>query len=1326
FFRVEEYKRPRFEVSIDPVKTDYQLGDSLKVSGFAKSFAGAFLDGAKVSYRVVRNVRYPYWYWWRGPQPSSPAQELGRGELTTDAEGKFIIPFQLKADESIDPNTKPVFTYTIAVDVTDISGETHAQSQNFEAAYQSWKVSTNLPKTAFRDQLPILRINTNNFSGQKVARDYVITFWKLTPPNRVIRKRRWEQADQFLLSEQTYQQRFPNDIFRDTQWDSSRVATLNGNTDNADTLKLASLLDNQGPGRYRMVLETRDENGESLSIREEITLQDMSSKNMAQPEAFTAILEKESAQPGDFVNLKLQTALKKCWVVYELWRGEEMLSRRFVQLKRKKPNLIQIPVQEKDRGGLSINLATVALNESHIKSMRLSVPWTNKQLQLSWSTFRSKLRPGQEEQWQLKISGPQQDAVAAEMVATMYDASLDNFSAAHGFSFFPYATRYNSNHLRTGDGFGTERARQLHRQGNYQPVWQKGYDSFLWGNSGYRAYASGGGFYANGENEWAEADAVVVTGQAAPAPAGGRSGRKKKAAAEGGLFLEKAVDDDGLADDFDAAPADDKILQEITAGNVKMTPEPEPEIRTNLNETAFFLPQLQTDKAGIVILNFTMPEALTRWKFVGLAHTKDLEIGTIGGETLTQKELMVVPNLPRFFRENDQIRLSSKITNLSEETLNGSARLELLDALSMQPIGPAFGHNGEQQAFLIEKGRSAAVSWDLKVPETVQAVVVRISATTGDFSDGEEQALPVLKNRMLVTETLPLAITGKGKQTFSFDKLITQNSSTLQHQRLSLEMTSNPAWYAVQALPYLMEFPHECTEQIFSRFYANALASHIANQSPRIQQVFDQWKNQDADRDALLSNLEHNQELKSALLEETPWVLNAQSESARKKRIALLFDINRIANEQGRAYQQLKKRQNSNGAFSWFPGMRDSRYITQLVVLGMGHLQKLGVSAASGNPEINNMVASALPYLDRQIKADHDRLIREKYDLDKNHLRQLQIQYLYMRSFFPDIPLAKGTDKAYQYYYAQGEKFWLTQSKYSQGMLALTYHRTKSDKTSQKILASLEEKAIVNQELGMYWKDMSQGFYWYQAPIERHALLIEAFQEAGQNTEAVEQLKVWLLRNKQTNDWKTTRATVAAINALLSTGTDWLSDNTPVSVKVGNQTINPLQDDEIKLEAGTGYYKKSWDAAEITAEMGKISVEKASDGVAWGAMYWQYFEQLDKITSAETPLSLKKEIFKVDYTDQGPKLRQVDAFQPGDKIKVRIELRVDRAMEYVHMKDLRAAAFEPVDVLSQYRYQNGLGYYQSTRDLATHFFFDYLPKGTHVFEYTLFATQQGD
>ena len=482
------------------------------------------------------------------------------------------------------------------------------------------------------------------------------------------------------------------------------------------------------------------------------------------------------------------------------------------------------------------------------------------------------------------------------------------------------------------------------------------------------------------------------------------------------------------------------------------------------------------------------------------------------------------------------------------------------------------------------------------------------------------------------------------------------------------------------------------------------------------------------------SNLQKNQELKAVLLEETPWVLQANSEAQQKKNIALLFDMLKMNSELNASFEKLKQMQLANGGFVWFKGGQDDRYITQYIVTGIGHLKKLKAFADDGQEsKLKQLLATAIPYLDRKIKEDYDALVKSKADLKKQVPWFTTIQYLYMRSFFPEYKIPAATQTAYNYYRQRVQATWTQNNKYMQGMIALALHRTGDNKTATAILQSLKETSINNEELGMYWKDAARSWWWYEAPLERQALLIEAFHEIAGDVKTVDDLRTWLLKNKQTNNWNTTKATAEACYALLLQGTNWLNNEPTVMVKMGNTTVSSTDN---KQEAGTGYFKSTVEGKTVQPSMGNISVavtnKVATTGgpsTTWGAAYWQYFEDIDKIGTAATPLKLVKKIFIEKNTDRGPVLTPVNNGQilkVGDKIKVRIELRVDREMEYVHMKDMRAAAMEPVNVISSYKWQGGLGYYETTKDASTNFFFSYLPRGTYVFEYALFVTHAGN
>ena len=602
----------------------------------------------------------------------------------------------------------------------------------------------------------------------------------------------------------------------------------------------------------------------------------------------------------------------------------------------------------------------------------------------------------------------------------------------------------------------------------------------------------------------------------------------------------------------------------------------------------------------------------------------------------------------------------------------------------------------------------------MTVPDGQGPIRYKAVGSTDRLSDGEEGFLPVLARRILVTESLPLPIRGPQTRTFDFARLAQSgDSKTLQHQSLTVQMVSNPSWYAVMALPYLMEYPYECSEQVFNRLYANALAGHIAHSDPKIQAVFEQWKG----TPSLDSPLEKNQDLKYVTLEEMPWLRQARAESQARRNLGVLFDRNRLDEEIGAALRKLNDRQGADGAWSWFPGGPPNDYITLYITTGFGRLRHLGV-------QIDMEAArKSLARLDDWIDQTYHNILLTKHEND-NHLTTTIALYLYGRSFFfTDQPIDEKHQQAVDYFLTQARRYWLKLAcRQSQGHLALALKRFGDKQTPKDIMRSLKERSVRNEELGMFWPDRELSWWWYDAPIETQAVMIEAFEEVVDDRQAVEDGKVWLLKQKQTQDWKTTKATADAVYALLLRGENLLASETLVEVVVGGQTLKPE-----KVEAGTGFYEKRLVGGEIKPKMGAITVKKIDKGVAWGSVHWQYLEDMSKVTPyAGTPLQLTKSLYIRSYTKKGPVLQPVKGpVKVGDELVVRVVLRVDRDMEYVHLKDQRGSGTEPVNVLSQYKYQDGLAYYESTRDTASHFFIDYLPKGTYVFEYATRVVHRG-
>jgi uncharacterized protein YfaS (alpha-2-macroglobulin family) len=1321
-FSVEEYKRPKFKPEFQPITDTFKVNDSITIQGKAIAFAGSNITDAKVIYRVKRQVQFPGWYYWRRPYFNSEPQEITYGEGKTNSKGEFEITFKAIPDESVSKDNLPIFKYEVTADVTDINGETRTATTIINVGYHAMTLnivaSDLIDKTKKKHSIEIV---SQNLNGEYAPATGTLKIYKLNAPNQVLRNRPWNAPDFQVISKEEFKTLFPHEPYDNehllTNWARGKeVFSLDFDTEKDKTIILKKLK-NWDSGKYILVAESKDKFGQEVKDEKFISLFSNTDKTIADHQLFEATLDKASYKAGDIAKLTIGSAAKNLFVTVEVEKNNSIIVTQVVKLNNSKET-ISIPVLKDDLGGFEVHCSLAAFNAYVPQSFRINVPYPKTDLEIETTTFRDKLQPGQDETWSFKIKGPKGDKVSAELLASMYDASLDEFRP-HQWNFSPvrrayYYGRVNKN---ASQSFRQANFRLYNRFAQINGYPSQSYDQLNWF-----------GFYFGYHTNYLMRSKRAVTYAADNIMAMEDSAELEEVAVGGVPEAEGNVL--GLLN----MSGKNDLGTEISDGDYSQEKSSDAsdniQIRKNLNETAFFFPHLQTDAEGNVSFNFKAPEALTQWKLQLLAHTKTLESAVTQLEAVTQKELMVLPNVPRFLREGDKIRISTKIANLTEKELSGVAQLVLTDPITGKSIDGELSNAYNDLGFKVDAEGNTQVTWNLEIPQGIQAVQYKIIAKAGEFSDGEQNALPVLSNRMLVTETLPMWVRSNETRTFTLDKLKANTSTTLTNHKLTLEMTSNPAWYAVQALPYLMEYPYDCNEQTFARYYANVLAQHIVTSNPKIEAVFNQWKSSDA----LLSNLEKNQELKSILIQETPWLRDAQSETEQKKRIGLLFDLNKMTNELQSAKRKLKQNQLSSGAWAWFNGGRDNRYITQHIIAGFGHLKHL--NATTGDVEYT-MIQSALAYLDTEFIKEYNNL--KKYnkavDLSKDHLSYMQLHYLYVRSFYPELKPTKDVQKIMDYYQNQIQKYWLKRSLYAKGLMALTMHRMSDDVTAGKILKSLKENSITSDVLGMYWKENTNSWHWYQAPIETQALLIEAFSEVGtviqseaKNLTDIDNLKIWLLKNKQTNQWKTTKATTEAVYALLLQGSSWLNVTEMVDVKVGTETVSPSTLENVKLEAGTGYYKTSWHGTEIKKEHGDVTITKKGDGIAWGALYWQYFEDLDNITSAETPLKLSKKLFLKTNTDTGEEISEITSetkLKVGDLVRVRIELRTDRSMEFVHLKDMRAAGFEPINVLSQYKWQDGLGYYESTKDAATNFFIDYLPKGVFVFEYDLRVNNAG-
>jgi len=1272
YFNVEEYKRPKFRVQLDAPIEAPKLNTEVIVPGMATAYTGAAIGGARVSWRVTRQVRYPIWCWWaRWIYPTAEEQAIAHGSTVTETDGSFSILFTAKPDLSILEKDEPIFEYEIHADVTDNTGETRSNERIVRAGYTALKAAIQADTWQTPDEPVELSITTQSLDGQTEPAEGTLQVYTLKQPDKVIRASLQSSGLQ------------PDPSNPDTWEMEDIVGEYPFETDTQGQAMIPVVLE---AGIYRATLLTQDRFGKPVATRQTIHVVDPQAEYFGVRMANHFDAPRWSLEPGESFVALWGTGYNTGRAFVELECRGELLRAWWTDPNRTQ-EIIEQQVTEDMRGGFTLRVTYVRENRLYLNERIVNVPWTNKQLTIRWESFRSLLEPGQEEIWTAIITGPDASKAVAEMVAGMYDASLDQY-LQHSWMRGFWGFRAESNRL------SSRFENSMFTLSTVLSDWGVDYVS---AGISYRHFPSdiiymiptrSGGW----SDPFAPPYSGGSAGGAAPPPMGRGGGTDETTSSYSG-------DDQGQEDEAGPEPSPD--LGQISA-------------RENLNETAFFYPHLVSDTDGLVRIEFTIPEALTEWRFMGFAHDNQMRSGFLTDTTITAKDLMVEPNPPRFVREGDIIDFTVKVTNQSAARQTGKVSLTLADARTLEPRDEALGNLSPEQSFNVLSQESRTYSWRLTVPDDCDFLTYRAVGATSRLSDGEEGYLPVLSRRILVTESLPLPIRGPQTKEFEFTKLLNSGQSqTLLHQSLTVQMVSQPAWYAVMALPYLMEHPYECSDHIFNRLYANILASYIANADPRIRHIFDQWKV----TPALDSPLEKNEDLKAVALEETPWVRQAVAESEARRNVGILFDQNRLNDEASRAMFKLEQMQLESGLWPWFPGFRGNRYITLYITTGFGRLRHLGVSQMNVTCAIK-----ALDALDKWMDERY-RWILSNADKDQSHLSSTIALYLYGRSFFlDDKPVDNQYQEALEYWLDQARLYWVDLWRQSQAHIAIALKRFGDQEVPDQIMESIRQYSVTDDELGMYWRDTERSWWWYRAPIETQAMMIEAFDEVSGDAQAVEDCRVWLLKQKQTQDWKTTKATADAIYALLLRGSDLLASDAIVEVSLAGQWIQPEQ-----IEAGTGFYEERFIRGEIEPDMGLITVGKVDEGVSWGSVHWQYLEDMSKVTPYEgTPLQLKKNLYVKRTTTQGQVLYPVEGpLAVGDELVVRIELRVDRDMEYVHLKDQRPSGTEPVNVLSRYRYQDGLGYYESTRDTATHFFMDYLPKGVYVFEYSTRIQHKG-
>lgn len=1240
-FKVEEYKRPTFDVTFEPVKVEYQVGDSIEVVGMAKTFAGAPVQNARVHYNISRSYAWVWRFMGRG-------SARWEGEAMTDADGKFSVPVHFEIDSDRRESPLWYYTYNIQADVTDGAGETQQANLSLPLGSTSMVLNMdNLPDNLVKEKKLEIKLTAMNLSGEPV--DTPVTY-------QVV-----EMEEQ-----------------KDGQEKEGRKV-LTGTVE-ANKSFVPEAIYALPSGNYRLKLSAKDTQGRECTASKNFLLFSLNDKRppfVITDWFYQDGLEFDAASPA---TVYIGSSEKNVYLLYDVFAGNKRLESKRIELSDSVVSF-RFPYKKEYGDGILVSMAFVKDGRLYSHNARIMKPAPEKKLQLKWTTFRDKLRPGQQEEWKLTVLYPDGSPAEAEMLATMYDASLDKIYSAHKLDFgvdFHYVvplTYWNTSYMRNAYlyvDFPLKRLRAVPLE----------YSELIIPSTGRM-----------------EAMVVGYGGSPRATLAGALKIRGRSAA--NAVMNQEAVTDMVLQEEMVETSAQEKVEM---GSSEELAETGDIQIRENFAETAFFYPQLRTNEKGEVSISFVLPESLTRWKFMGLAHTRNVDYGKIEATATASKEFMLQPNMPRFVRVGDKANIAASLMNLSDKGVKGIVRMELFNPETEKVF------YSQKQKFDVKGGETGHVNFTFEVSDKYAVMACRMVADGDTFSDGEQRYIPVLTDKQWVTETVPLNVNGEGAHTFSLENLFNKHSKTASEQRLTVEFTAHPAWYAVQALPVVAHPQNEDALSWATAYYAHSLAAYIVKENPRIKQVFDSWKAQGGTKETFMSNLQKNQELKNILLAETPWLAEATNEAEQKQRIATLFDLNTMNSQLAVSVEKLGELQNADGAWSWYKGMQGSRYVTTQVMEMLVRLNAL--THQDADSRMQPMIQKGFEYLGKQA-AEEYKSMKEAEKKGAVGIRPSEqvLRYLYICALDGKAPV---DEKVNRYFIDKlsGEGKELTI--YGKALGAIILQQAGKVAEARLFMQSLMEYSVVTDEMGRYFDTPKARYSWFSYKIPTEVAAMEAIQRITKDTKAIDEMKRWLLKQKQTQTWETPIATADAVYALMATGaSDLLANTGGVEITLGKEVIRTPADDAI------GYIKKTVSGDVMNIK--KVSVDKEGTGMGWGAVYAQYLESMDQISGQGNGLSVSRQLYKGDEA-----LNESAPLKVGDKITVRLTVKADRDMDFVQIKDDRAACMEPLQAVSGFRWSNGLGYYQATKDASTQFFIDQMRKGTYVIEYQVYVNRTGE
>ena len=1294
--RVEEYKRPTFEVVVQEPATSLRLNRPAELRGMAGYYFGLPVVEGTVSWQVERAPVYPRWWWHWRPISSSP-EIVASGEAQTDADGGFQLTFSPEADERQAGQSGVSYNFRLRVDVTDDGGETRSAERSFRLGFVTVQASIESDRTFFvAGQGVDLRIRRTDLDGNPRAAQGDWDLFQLDQPAETLLP-----ADQPVARPQGQVESFdvPGDGLRprwETTFQADQILSLwrsglrlrSGRTDHhADGLAALNLGD-LVPGAYRLNYRTEDDFGAEFETRKDFVVATDGGTAVALPALL--LIEKPSVSVGETARLLILSGLQDQELTLEIFRDGRRIRRQQL-VSTEGSRVVEIPVRQEDRGGFGVRLTAVRDHQLMSFSQSVFVPWQDRELQLSFASFRDLLRPGGLETWRVEVKGWQGgplEAGAAEVLAYMYDRSLDIF-APHSPANIPalYPSRTGIGSLQVSLGSRGE-------------VWSKssGFGSL----PGY-PHLTGDrliffdGYGIGGPGRRQRMAKMSMADSMAPMSA--------NMAVEEGLALE------GKEEVGRAVPAETENADLNEA-------QPTESLRSDFSETAFWEPHLLLGEDGSVAFEFTVPDSVTEWNVWVHAVSRDLRGGSLHETTRSAKDLMIRPYLPRFLREGDRAELRVIVNNASSSRLTGDLDFDIRDPQTGQSLLAEFGLESDAARavpFTVAAGDSSTLIFRLQTPTRVGEVAVEVRGRAGQWSDGELRPLPLLPGRMHLSQSRFAALQGADRRELHFADLAADDDPTRLHEQMVVTLDAQLFYGVLQALPYLARFPYECTEQTLNRFVSTGIVTSLYDSYPMVARMAAEF----AERDTQYESWDGIDANRKMALVETPWLRSAQGGAADKEDLLNVLDPRIAKAERRAALAKLSKAQTSLGGFPWWPGGPPSPYMTLYLLQGFSRALEFDVEIP------REMVARAWQYMHRHYV---DELVQKM--MGQDCCWEIITFLNYVLSAYPDDSWTGGVFTEQE----RGEmldfsfRHWRRHSPLLKSYLALTLERADRAEDASLVFQSVMDSSKTTLDEGTFWAPEERSWLWYNDTIETHAFALRTLDEIDPGDERRHGLVHWLFLNKKLNHWKSTRATAEVIYSLVHylDQEGQLGQREEALVQIGDREESFVFEPDSYTGAGNQIVVPGMDIDPVTTST--VVVEKSTPGLMFASATWHFSTEELPAEARGDFFGVERQFFRRGATADGwvlQPLRTGDPLEIGDQIEVQLSLRTRHAAEYVHLRDPRGAGFEPISTSSSYKWNLGIGWYEEIRDSGTNFFFDWLPVGEYTFKYRLRVTMAG-